>query len=94
MDKTEGIESAGGGVNMFKHDSLQDVSGSSKDREPADLRNDKQYNYFHILEDGIDGSSPISLSRSIEKDEKMMKGIQRAKLQIIEGDLSTYDEVF
>lgn len=79
---------------MFQYDTLQDVAGSSKDGEPADLQNNEQYNYFRLLEGGIDGSSPEGLSRSIEKDEKLMKGIQRAKLQIIEGDLSTYDEVF
>lgn len=94
MGKTKGVKSAHGGVNMFQYDALQDVAGSSDDRESADLRNDKRYNYFRVLEDGVDGSSTVGLSRSIEKDEKLIKGIQRAKLQVIEGDLSTYDEVF
>lgn len=79
---------------MFQYGTLQDVAGSSENGEPADLQNDKKYNYFRLLNDGIDGSSTVGLSRSIEKDEKLIKGIQRAKLQVIEGDLSTYDEVF
>lgn len=53
-----------------------------------------EYNFSRLLSESVDGSNENGLTKSLEENEDIMEGIRRAKGQITEGKLASYDEVF
>jgi len=80
---------------MFKMIKTMDGTGSNNVSVDSErTQRGYEYNYSKLLGEGVDGSSRTNLTRSLEKDEELMAGIERAKEQVLQGELASYDEVF
>lgn len=71
----------------------EDTSTSSR-LQIVDELFDIDYNFAIALKVGSGSSIDIDLTESIKRNKELMEGIERAKRQVTEGDLLTYDEVF
>jgi len=72
---------------------VEDTSTGSKLRVLDELFC-MDYNFATALEVGSESSVDVDLTESIKRNKELMKGIKRAKRQITEGELLTYDAVF
>lgn len=80
---------------MFKAIKTVDGTDSSSVSIDSDrIQRGYEYNYPKLLGEGVDGSSNTNLTESLEEDEELMAGIERAKGQVLKGELASYDEVF
>ena len=80
---------------MFQ--SVKTVDGTNSNGVSVDsdrIQRGYEYNYSKLFGEGVDGSSRTNLTASLEEDEELMAGIERAKGQILQGELASYDEVF
>lgn len=78
---------------MFK--TVKTVDGtSSSSVDSYKVQQGYEYNYSRLLGESVDGSNETGLTESLEENGDLIEGIRRAKEQVTEGELSSYDEVF